>query len=157
MLKLTESSILINLAAEDCDTVIHHLADALHQQGFVSADYGKLTCLREAKHPTGLPTKPFCIAFPHADSEGVIHSALAVALLEKPVSFKNMADPEEDLSVELVIMLANASPEEQIQTLRNLATLFGEGEKLEDLKSQSSASEAVVWLRRELHLDQPTA
>jgi PTS system galactitol-specific IIA component len=155
MLKLTESSILVNLAAENCDTVIHHLADALHQQGFVTADYGKLTCLRETKHPTGLPTRPFCIAFPHADSDGVIHSALAVAILEKPVYFKNMADPTEDLSVELVIMLANANPEEQIQTLRSLATLFGEGEKLTALKSQPSPAEAANWLRQALQLNEP--
>jgi PTS system galactitol-specific IIA component len=155
MLQINESTVLLKLSAPDCNTVIHRLADALHEQGFVTADYGQLTCVREGHHPTGLPTRPFCIAFPHADSDGVVQSALAVAVLEAPVTFKNMADPDEDLEVQIVIMLANADPAEQIQTLRSLAVLFGQGEKLEALRAQTTPQEAVVWLRQELHLDEP--
>jgi PTS system galactitol-specific IIA component len=153
MLQINEFTVLLNTAAPDCHAVINLLADALHGQGFVSADYGRLTCVREAHHPTGLPTRPFCIAFPHADSEGVIQSALGVAILKDPVKFKNMADPTEDLEVHIVIMLANANPEEQIQSLRNLATLFGQDEKLEALRAQATPQDAVVWLRRELCLE----
>ena len=153
MVKVNESTVLMDVEANDCHDVILMLADVLHQQGYVIEDYGRQTCIREELHPTGLPTKPFCIAFPHADCEGVIESALGLALLKQPVGFQNMADSDETLQVEIVIMLANADPAEQIHVLRKLALLFGDGDKLVDLRAQTSPENAVVWLKRELSLD----
>lgn len=153
MLELHESLIAYNLEAACAQEVIEDLAGRLHAAGFVSADYGTQTWLRELVHPTGLPTKPFCIAFPHAEAEGVRKSSLAIAKLSHPVSFKNMADPDEDLEVHLVLMLANKSPEEQIKTLRNLAMLFGEPDKLVALRDQATLQDTLAWLRRELRLD----
>jgi PTS system galactitol-specific IIA component len=126
----------------------------MHAQGFVSAEYAGQTWTREQAHPTGLPTKPYCIAFPHADAQGVNQSALGVAVMQRPVTFQNMADPDEALEVMLVFMLANRNPEEQIQTLRNLATLFGQPEKLIALRDQVTLQGVESWLRRELHLGQ---
>ena len=153
MLQFQESFVVAGLEATDSDQVINQLADCLYKEGHVNEDYGKATILRELEHPTGLPTRPFPIAFPHADAQGVNESALAVACLKNPVKFKNMADPEEDLEVEIVIMLANKSPEEQIETLRNLAELFGEPDKLAELKSINKACGIVDWLKKELALE----
>jgi|GEM_PF-253008 len=154
MLTFNEKLVALDLDAVDARTVIEVLAGKLHGQGLVVAEYGQQTYAREVEHPTGLPTNPFCIAFPHADADGVKESSLALAILSKPVVFKNMADPEEDLQVFLVLMLANRNPEEQIQTLRNLALLFGQPDKLAALRDQSTAEKAVTWLRGELHLNQ---
>jgi hypothetical protein len=49
-------------------------------------------------------------------------------------------------------MLANRDPEEQIQTLRNLAVLFGQPEKLTELRDQATLQGVESWLRRELRL-----
>ncbi|HET7143589.1 MAG TPA: PTS sugar transporter subunit IIA, partial [Anaerolineales bacterium] len=95
---------------------------------------------------------PFCIAFPHADAEGVNQSALGMAVMRQPVKFQNMADPDEGLDVILVFMLANRDPQEQIQTLRNLAVLFGQPEKLVELRDQATLGGVESWLRRELRL-----
>ena len=152
MLEFNESLIAFDLQAEDAKEVIALLAGKMHAQGLVSAEYGAQTWAREMIHPTGLPTKPFCIAFPHADAEGVNQSALGVAVLHQPVTFQNMADPDEGLDVMLVFMLANRDPEEQIQTLRNLAVLFGQPEKLVELRDQSTLQGVESWLRRELRL-----
>ncbi len=153
MLAFNESLIALNLDAPDARTVIDVLAGKLHEQGLVIAQYGEQTYKRELEHPTGLPTKPFCIAFPHADAPGVHSSGLALATLAKPVGFKNMGDPDEELPVSLVIMLANRDPEEQIQTLRNLALLFSKPDKLVALRDQPTAQAAAACLRDELHLD----
>ena len=153
MLVFNESLVALNHTAEDSTAVINLLAGKLFDQGLVAADYGKQTCARELIHPTGLPTRPFCIAFPHADAEGVHQSALALATLKNPVTFKNMGDPDEDLQVHLVLMLANRNPDEQVKTLRNLAVLFGKPDKLQTLRDQSTSQEVVIWLRRELRLD----
>jgi PTS system galactitol-specific IIA component len=153
LLILNELSVLIALDAPDARTVINLLAEKLHSQDLVAADYGLQTWEREMEHPTGLPTTPFAIAFPHADAEGVHQSALAVATLRNPIQFKNMGDPDETLDVFLVLMLANKNPEEQIQTLRNLALLFGQPDKLVELRDQTTAQAAVAWLKKELVLD----
>ena len=155
MLTFNEGLVAWNVAAPDAETVIRQLAGQLHAQGLVSADYGQQTIDRERQHPTGLPTTPFCIAFPHADADGVHQSALALASLPHGVAFKNMADPDEELTVFVVLMLANKNPEEQIQTLRNLALLFGQPDKLVELRDQLTPIAAVAWLKRELSLDEP--
>lgn len=154
MLEFNESLVAFDLQAKGAKEVIDLLADKLHVQDLVSAEYGAQTWAREMAHPTGLPTKPFCIAFPHADADGVNCSALAVAVLRQPVTFKNMADPDEGLDVMLVFMLANRNPEEQVQTLRNLAMLFGQPEKLVELRDQTIPQGVEDWLKRELRLNQ---
>jgi len=72
--------------------------------------------------------------------------------MRQPVKFQNMADPDESLDVMLVFMLANRDPQEQIQTLRNLAVLFGQPEKLIELRDQATLQGVESWLRRELRL-----
>jgi len=153
VLKLNENFIFVNLEAQNSDEVIQTLADSLYQAGLVLKDYGAATIAREKKHATGLPTRPFPIAFPHADADGVVQSALAIATLKYPVGFNNMGDPDETLEVELVIMLANKSPEEQIETLRSLAELFGQPEKLSELRNISDRKEILEWLKIELKLE----
>jgi PTS system galactitol-specific IIA component len=153
LLIFNEASVIMDLDAPDAHTIIGLLAEKLHAQGLVSADYGDQTWERELEHPTGLPTKPFSIAFPHADAQGVHQSALAVAILRNPIQFKNMGDPDENLDVFIVLMLANKNPEEQIQTLRNLALLFGQPDKLVALRFQSTPQAVVAWLKQELLLD----
>jgi PTS system galactitol-specific IIA component len=148
VLEFNESLIALDLQARDAKEVIDLLAGKMHAQGLVAAGYGAQTWDREMLHPTGLPTTPFCIAFPHADAEGVNQSAF----LQQSVKFQNMADPDEALDVMLVFMLANRDPEEQIQTLRNLAVLFGQPEKLVELRDQASLQGVESWLRRELRL-----
>lgn len=152
MLEFNESLIAFDLQAKDAREVIEFLSGKMHAQELVAADYGIQTWAREMTHPTGLPTKPFCIAFPHADAEGVNRSALGVAVMHQPVKFQNMADPDEGLDVMLVFMLANRDPEEQIQTLRSLAVLFGQPEKLVELRDQATLQGFESWLRRELRL-----
>ncbi|MCK5635447.1 MAG: PTS sugar transporter subunit IIA [Anaerolineales bacterium] len=149
-LAIDPSLILLQQKARDADDIIRALSDRLNAFGAVDAGYGQATIDRERKHPTGLPTKPFGIAFPHADAEGVLQSSLAVATLKEPVGFHNMGDPEEILEVKIVFLLANRDPEEQVQALRKLAEVFGQPEKLEDLRSQAHAAEAADWLQREL-------
>ncbi len=152
MLEFNESLIAFDLHVKEAKEVIDFLADSMHAQGLVAADYGAQTWARELNHPTGLPTTPFCIAFPHADAEGVNRSALGVAVMHQPVKFQNMADPDECLDVNIVFMLANRDPDEQIQTLRNLALLFGQPEKLVELRDQTTLHGVESWLRRELRL-----
>jgi PTS system galactitol-specific IIA component len=151
LLDIRPEFVAANVEAADAVAVITLLAGRLHAHGVVAATYGAATLEREMEHPTGLPTNPFPIAIPHADADGVIKSSLAMASLKEPVLFKNMADPDEDLSVELVLLLANNNPEEQIQSLRNLSLVFGQPDKLTELRSLTSPDEIARWLDAELN------
>ena len=51
-------------------------------------------------------------------------------------------------------MLANKSPEEQIDTLRQLAELFGQAEKLSELRGLTETLKIVEWLTTELFLEE---
>ncbi len=150
MLTIEPSFMLLNFEAPDANAVIKALSAQLHTYGAVTAGYGQDTINREKAHPTGLPTKPFAIAFPHAEAEGVHESSLAVATLKAPVTFLNMGDPDESLDVEIVFLLANKEPEEQVQALRQLAMIFSDQEKLIYLRQLNAPDEAVVWFREQL-------
>lgn len=150
MLEIDPSYIQLRLQAQDAEQAIEAMCVPLHEKGAVRASYAQDTIEREHKHPTGLPTRPFAIAFPHAEAEGVHRSALAVATLESPVDFRNMADPDEQLPVEVIFLLANREPEEQVQALRRLALIFGESDKLVALRDMQDPEEAARWLTSEL-------
>ena len=148
---IREDYVMVNPPATDAATVITLLASKLHADGAVSADYGAQTIQREEEHPTGLPTSPIAIAIPHAGALGVHRSSVAVALLVQPVMFRNMGDPEEELPVEIVLLLANRDPEGQVTALRQLATLFGQSEQLLELRSLTSPGDIAKWLQRKIY------
>ncbi len=150
LLEIDPNYIFLKLEAEDAQDAITRMCAPLHAQGAVHATYADETIDRELKHPTGLPTRPFPIAFPHAEAEGVHRSALAVATLKTPVEFRNMADPDEELSVEIIFLLANREPEEQVQALRQLALIFGESEKLVALREMQDPEQTAIWLTSEI-------
>jgi galactitol PTS system EIIA component len=149
-MKIDEAIIVLDAEVSNNEELITILADKLHAAGYVDQTYGQATIKREQIHPTGLPTKPFPIAIPHADADGVLTSALAFASMKKPVMFCNMVEPEEELPAEMIFMIANNTPEEQVKVLRKLATLFGDPEKLVELKSLTQTKDIVNWFELEL-------
>jgi PTS system galactitol-specific IIA component len=95
-----------SLAADDADQVINTLASALQREGLVRATFEEAVREREASSPTGLPLAGRKVAIPHADPEHVITPAVAVCTLCRPVCFREMGNPESELSVDVVLMLA---------------------------------------------------
>jgi PTS system galactitol-specific IIA component len=152
MLLFDNDCVALNVKLENSKDVIFLLSGLLEKKGAVSANYGKAANKREQSYPTGLPTKPFHIAFPHADGEEVHQSALAVATLAEPVVFKSMEDPHIELPAHIVILLANSRPDEQVKVLRQLVTIFSEPQKLIELRNHKTISDLVAWMRKELKL-----
>jgi PTS system galactitol-specific IIA component len=153
MLLFDNECVVLNVKLKSSKEVIYLLSGMLEKKGAVNARYGAEAYKRELSYPTGLPTKPFYIAFPHADCECVLQSALAVATLAEPVNFKSMEDPEIELPAHIVILLANGSPDEQVKVLRQLAMIFGEPKKLNELRDHETISDLVAWMRKELKLE----
>jgi PTS system galactitol-specific IIA component len=153
MVLFDNDCVAFNVKLEGSKHAIFLLSRMLEKKGAVSANYAEAVYKREQSYPTGLPTKPYNIALPHADFEKVYQPALAVATLTEPVIFKNMEDPNSDLPVLIIILLANKRPDEQFNMVRHLAKLFSQGQKLISLQKQKTIGELVAWMRTELKLD----
>ena len=152
MLLFDADCVALNVKVENSKEVILLLSGLLEKKGAVSAKYGQAAYKREISYPTGLPAQPFSIAFPHAGCEEVYQSALAVAILAEPVVFKSMEDSKIELPTRIVILLANASPDEQVKVLRQLVTILGKPQKLIELSNHKTNNDLVAWMRKELRL-----
>jgi galactitol PTS system EIIA component len=152
MILFDNECVALNVKAENSKDVIFLLSSLLEKKGAVSANYGEAAFKREQSYPTGLPTKPYNSAFPHAGSEQVHQSALAVAILSDPVIFKSMEDPHIELPASIVVLMAIRKPDEQVKVLRQLVSIFSKPQKLIELKNQIAIGDLVVWVRKELKI-----
>jgi len=112
------------LPADDAGEVMVLLARALADQGFVRSTFEDAVVSREASSPTGLPMAGRKVAIPHADPEHVIAPAVALCALCRPVGFKEMGNPQCELPVELVAMLALPDEQSAQHELVRLIELF---------------------------------
>lgn len=146
MFKIENELIVLDLVAKDAEEVIRLLCGKLEELGYISPDHVRAVLEREKKYPTGLPTKPFCVALPHGEAEGMYESALAFARLQSPVIFRNMADSNEELDVILVFLIVNNDPENQVTALRKLSEMFAEPGQLSALASLEDTEEVSKML-----------
>ena len=73
---------------------------------------------------------------------------LQLLLLPDPVKFGEMgAAPGTFLDVQIVMMLANADPDEQVKTLRKMVDLFDEPDSLDAIMNAKTADEVVKILK----------
>jgi galactitol PTS system EIIA component len=96
----------VRMVAENRSEVLHRLSRTLLEQGLVRPTFEEAVLAREACSPTGLPLPGRKIALPHTDPEHVLRPAIAVCTLDRPVGFGEMGNPRQELSVEVVAMLA---------------------------------------------------
>ncbi|GAA0182070.1 PTS sugar transporter subunit IIA [Clostridium sediminicola] len=148
MLNFDERNVIVNLQADDSKEVIKKLVERMEINGNVKKEYYDACLEREKQFPTGLPTEGIRVAIPHASSESIILSGVAVALLEKPVIFNNMANPEEKIDVEIVFLIANANESEQAKDLQTLMECFSDKEALLKIYSATTPYEVVRILKK---------
>ena len=145
---IREDVALVHFPAKSRDDILRNLADLLYRCGATKDSYYQAMVDREELYPTGLPTARIRVALPHADAIHVNFSALAIATLQNPVQFHEMGgEPDSVLDVEIVLMLANADPDEQVETLRTLVNFFDEPSALESLMNAQTSSQLVTLLR----------
>lgn len=145
---IREDLALVQVSAASREEILRRLAGLLEGCGAVKPSYCQAMLDREALYPTGLPTEGIQVALPHADVEHVNFSALAIATLQNPVQFQEMGgEPDSLLDVRIVLMLANADPDEQVETLRTLVDFFDEPSALQGLIQAETPLQLVALLR----------
>jgi len=133
--------VVLNMEAETSNEIIEQLGALLLSKGHVKDSYIQAVLEREKNLPTGLSIGDFCVAIPHTDSGHVNQSNIAIATLKNSSVFHSMVNPEEQLNVELVFLLAVKDPNLQIQLLKNLMSIFQDKELLIKLRNVSSKQE----------------
>lgn len=141
---------MTGLPAESGDEVINCLAGIMADKGYVTTDYALEVSEREKKYPTGLPTQEVKVAIPHAGADNVIQPCVALAVLNKPVVFNSMENPDQELDVQIVFLLANKDSGKQLESLQSLTGLFADPSILQDVLRSCSAKGIAALLNQEL-------
>ncbi|NMC54244.1 MAG: PTS sugar transporter subunit IIA [Chloroflexi bacterium] len=140
---LEPEAVVLGLKATTAREVIDNLGGKLMQAGYVRDSFVEAALTRESSLPTGLPLAgEINAAIPHTDVEHVVKSGLALATLASPVVFKNMINPEEDVPVSLVFVMALDQPKAQVEMLQEIAGLL-QNDALVSLLMQAKTYEEV--------------
>lgn len=121
---LNPELIEIDVEAKTSRDVLERLAKLLTSKGYTKESYLEAVIEREKVFPTGLPTEAVGVAIPHADIKHVNKPAIAMAVLRNPVKFQVMGNPDEEVDVKLVFMLAITDPNIQLKLLSDLTEMF---------------------------------
>ena len=146
---LNAELIELDVLAQDQNDIISKLANLLYEKGYVKDSYESGVKQREQVYPTGLYLGKYSVAIPHTESEHVNESAIAIARLSNPVTFKYMADPSMELSVQLVMMLAIKDPSKQVPVLSQLMQKVANSELIDELMTASTVEEFMIILTKE--------
>ena len=122
---LVESAIILDYPAKDAEDIISELGRLLQEAGYVKGGFIAAALEREKTMPTGLPLMGNVnAAIPHTDIVHVLRPGVAFATLAEPVSFYNMAMPDEVVLVSIVFLLALDEPNAQICMLKEIAGIL---------------------------------
>jgi PTS system galactitol-specific IIA component len=145
--RLDPEAIVLGIDAETREEVIRLLAGRLERLGYVRSTYADAVLARENKMPTGLPIgREANIAVPHTDPEHVIKAGVALATLARPVFFANMEDPDDEVPVGLVFMLAINDKDRQIDMLQQIMEIIQSPEAIDALAGARTADEVFEIL-----------
>jgi galactitol PTS system EIIA component len=144
---LDPDAICLKMDAKDAHDVIENLGIRLYIDGLVKDTFVDAAWEREQKLPTGLPLGgEINAAIPHTDVIHVLKPGVAMATLKRPVVFKNMIQPDEDVKVRLVFLLSLEQPKSQIEMLQEIAGVLqnqGTVNKLLDANSYEDVQAAL--------------
>ena len=121
---LQKELVFRNIKVKNRQEALSFLAKSLYQKGYVQKEYIQAIQDREEEYPTGLPSSEPGIAIPHANFEMVKKTTLAIATIEKPVSFHNMENKQEIVPVQIIIMMAIGEPHGQVEMLQKIVGII---------------------------------
>ncbi|MGC9399721.1 MAG: PTS sugar transporter subunit IIA [Anaerolineae bacterium] len=148
-----EELVILPLQADDAHDAIRQLGAKLEAAGYVKASWVDAAIEREKVFATGLPTPQIGVAIPHADVEHVLRQGLAVGVLEEPVAFGEMGNPESTVEVTIICALAVNKSELMVKLLQQLVEIFQTPETLREIAHAPNAAEIVSIFERKLDVD----
>ena len=146
MIVADRNLVFLHQEAASREEIIGRLALALQEEGYIGPSYADAVLEREAEYPTGLPSEGVYVAIPHAFSGDVYKTGVAAAVLDTPVEFVNMGDPDELLPCSMVFLMCNAEgSDSHIDDLQEMMGMFSEPELLMKLFEANDVDEFVYY------------
>lgn len=130
--------------------VLSAMCDNLCKEGIVKDSYKAAILEREASYPTGLNCGGINIAIPHADIVHVNEAAISVAILKEPASFKAMDEPDGDVPISIVIMLALTEAHGHIEMLQKIVGLIQNQAELQKMIDSDDNKAVMELMEKEL-------
>ena len=149
-LTISVKNILVNEAVQSAEEIIRKLGRLLYNSGYVKDTYVQAVLDREEIFPTGLHIPSLGFAIPHTDAKHVNQSAVAVATLSKPVVFKAMDNPEVDIPVTMVMMLAISDPKKVIESLTKVISILEYETTIDKIKNATTKKEIRDAIREHM-------
>ncbi|KLE15680.1 PTS sugar transporter subunit IIA [Clostridium sp. C8] len=130
---VTEKSILRNKEFDRREELLKELSSLLLNQEFVKGNFYEELVKRENEFPTGLNMGSFGVAIPHTDPGVVIKDSIAVAVLENPVQFGEMTNPENKVNAKVVFLLALTDSTKHLKVLQKIIKIIQDSNLLKSL------------------------
>lgn len=121
---LDEKLVFTDLEFNKKEDVLNFLSGELVKSNNVKPEFKQAIIDRENIYPTGLPSAGVNIAIPHADSDLVYNTKIAIGILNSEVLFNSMENINKELKVQIIIMLAIKEPHGQIDMLQKIVGII---------------------------------
>lgn len=146
---LVPEALIFGMDAGTSEEVIRNLCGKLMYAGYVRGAFVEGVLARERVQPTGLPLEgKYNAAIPHTGVDHVIKPGIAMATLARPVLFRNMVNPEEEVPVQLVFLLALDQPKSQIEMLQQVSHVLQNPALVEQLMHARNLFQVRETLRK---------
>lgn len=148
---LCENIINLNISADNNVDAIKQMGKMLCDNKYINNSYTQSVIERERTFPTGLVLASAGIAIPHASPDNnVFKNGIAAARLTKPVKFHSMENPDDEVEVDMIFMLALASSNEHLDVLKKLFIAFQNQTLVNALKHSQNKAEFLKLLTNNL-------
>ena len=144
---LSEDLIFFHVKAKDRAELLNSLSDILLHKGYVKTTFARKLLERESKYPTGLPTAGIKVAIPHTDSDQVLKGCILIAILDRPVDFKEMGNGINDVGVQIVFLLAVNDTKNQVGLLKKVMSIMLEESVIQGIWESKDPASVISILR----------
>lgn len=146
---LDEEIVCTKLQKKTDREVIFWLGSLMKNAGYVDEAYAQAVWERETVYPTGIENEGFNFAITHASSDAIHKPGVGIAVLEEPVDFHRMDDPEKKTKVRIVLMLSIVDPNSQVKLLQKLMNRLQKTQLFEKLYACQDSKSVIRALCEE--------
>jgi len=140
---IKEEFIYLDKSFSSKEEALRYMGSQLEENNVVKNTYVDAIIEREKIYPTGLMSSLYGVALPHTDSIHVNESCLSVAVLKDDIGFNDMGNPEGEVQIKVIIMMALKDAKSQLDSLQALMQVLQDENKLKSIIDSKKAKELI--------------
>ena len=137
--------------AADSEDALRQLGSAVTREGYAKESYVQALLERERDYPTGLDVNGYGVAIPHTSVDHVNRPGIAIAVLNRPVTFIQMGTDDETVGVRILFMLAVVDPDKHIDELQRILEIIQDTGVLEALLAARDPETIINLIKEKEH------